>query len=54
MIGLDRFGASAPDKDVFADCGLTVARVVAIIKEVIYEAGGSTIALLDTNKRRQS
>lgn len=36
IIGIDRFGASAPAKDVYKDCGLTVDRVVAITKEVIY------------------
>ncbi|MBX3708326.1 MAG: transketolase [Gammaproteobacteria bacterium] len=36
VVGLDRFGASAPAKDVFRDCEVTVARVVAMTKEVIY------------------
>ncbi len=35
IIGLDRFGVSAPEKDVFRDCGITVEQVVAIAKEVI-------------------
>lgn len=35
VIGLDRFGASAPAKDVFKDCGFTVENVVAVAKEVI-------------------
>lgn len=38
IIGLDRFGASAPAKDVFQACGFNVAHVVAITKEVIYAA----------------
>ncbi len=36
IVGLDRFGASAPLKDVYKDCGITVADVVTIAKEVIY------------------
>jgi transketolase len=35
VLGVDRFGASAPAKDVFRECGLTVEEVVAITKEVI-------------------
>ena len=38
IIGLDRFGASAPAGDVFRDCGFTVSRVVETVKEVIYAA----------------
>lgn len=38
IIGLDRFGASAPAKDVFRECGFTVEHVVAMTKEVIYSA----------------
>lgn len=41
VIGLDRFGASAPAKDVFRECGITVERVVAITKEVIYAAANA-------------
>lgn len=41
VIGLDRFGASAPAKDVFRDCGFTVANVVAATKEVIYSAANA-------------
>ena len=36
VLGLDRFGASAPAKDVFQDCGFTVMNVVEMTKEVIY------------------
>ena len=38
ILGIDRFGASAPAKEVFHECGLTVERTVAITKEVIYSA----------------
>ncbi|HEX4044153.1 MAG TPA: transketolase [Gammaproteobacteria bacterium] len=43
VIGLDRFGASAPAKDVYRDCGFTVEQVVAITKEVIYASAKSEI-----------
>lgn len=36
VLGIKRFGASAPAKDVFRECGLTVEQVVLAIKEVIY------------------
>lgn len=35
VVGLDRFGASAPAKDVFKDCGITVERIVAVVNEVL-------------------
>lgn len=35
VIGIDRFGASAPAKDVYRDCGLTVERIVAVTKEML-------------------
>lgn len=38
ILGLDRFGASAPAKDVFRDCGFTTAHVVEMAKKVIYAA----------------
>ncbi|VVC76818.1 Transketolase 1 [Aquicella siphonis] len=41
IVGLDRFGASAPAKDVFRDCGITVDRVVAMTKEVIYSVANA-------------
>jgi transketolase len=41
VLGLDRFGASAPAKDVFRDCGITVDRIVEMAKEIIYSAAGS-------------
>ncbi len=34
VIGIDRFGASAPAKDVFKDCGLTVERIVAVAEDL--------------------
>jgi transketolase len=42
IIGLNRFGASAPAKDVFRDCGFSVEHVVAAAKEVIYSAASAT------------
>lgn len=42
VIGLDRFGASAPAKDVYRDCGLTVENIVEITKETIYAAANVT------------
>lgn len=38
VVGLDRFGASAPAKDVYQDCGITIERIVQAAKEVIYTA----------------
>jgi transketolase len=38
VVGLDRFGASAPAKDVYKDCHITVENIVAVTKEVIYSA----------------
>lgn len=35
VIGLDRFGASAPAKDVFKECGFTVEHVTSIAKELL-------------------
>ncbi len=42
ILGIDRFGASAPAKDVFNDCGLTVENAVINTKEVIYSAARET------------
>lgn len=42
IVGLDRFGASAPAKDVYRDCGFTVDRIVATVKEVIYAVASSS------------
>jgi len=41
IVAMDRFGASAPAKDVFHDCGITVERVVAMTKEVIYSVASA-------------
>jgi transketolase len=38
VMGIKRFGASAPAKDVYRDCGLTVDQVVLQSKELIYAA----------------
>lgn len=35
IFGVDQFGASAPAKDVFTDCGLTCERIVAVAKEAV-------------------
>lgn len=35
VIGLDRFGASAPAKDVFKECGFSVEHVLSVAKEVL-------------------
>ncbi len=37
VLGLDRFGASAPAKDVFKDCKFTVEHVLEIVKEMLVE-----------------
>ncbi len=37
IIGIDRFGASAPAQDVYKDCGLTVERIFAVTKEMLLE-----------------
>jgi transketolase len=42
IIGLNRFGASAPAKDVFRECGFSVEQVVETAKEVIYSAASAT------------
>jgi transketolase len=35
VIGLDRFGASAPAKDVFKECGFSVEQVVSAAKKLL-------------------
>ncbi len=35
VIGIDRFGASAPGKDVYEECGLTVERILVVTKEML-------------------
>lgn len=37
VIGLDRFGASAPAKDVFKECGFTVEHVMSVAKQLLAE-----------------
>lgn len=41
VVGLNRFGASAPAKDVYQDCEITTERVVAMTKEVIYSVASA-------------
>lgn len=41
IMGINRFGASAPAKDVYRDCGFSVEQVVAAAKEVIYSAASA-------------
>jgi transketolase len=33
VIGIDRFGVSAPAKEAFKDCGLTVEHIIAVATE---------------------
>lgn len=47
VVGLNRFGASTPAKDVYKDCGITVERVIEMTKEVIYSVASSTHPLMD-------
>lgn len=42
VVGLDRFGASAPAKQVYHDCGMTMEQVVAMTKEVIHAVANSS------------
>lgn len=35
VVGIDRFGASAPAKDVYKECGLTVERILVVTKEML-------------------
>lgn len=41
VVGIDRFGASAPAKDVYQDCGITVEHVVAAAKGVMHAGSGA-------------
>lgn len=45
VVGVDRFGASAPAKEVYQDCGITVERVIAVTKDVIYSAANAASTL---------
>lgn len=38
VIGIDRFGASAPCKDVFKEFGFTVEHVLSVVKELLYNS----------------
>lgn len=38
IVGIDRFGASAPAKEVYKDCGVTVEQVITAVKESIHAA----------------
>lgn len=40
VVGIDRFGASAPAKDVFKDCGMTVEHVLSVAKKVLTKVKG--------------
>lgn len=42
VIGLDRFGASAPAKEIFKECGFTVEHVLAVVKEITADSITST------------
>jgi transketolase len=41
IIAMNRFGASAPAKDVYRDCGITVEQVILQTKEVIYSVANA-------------
>jgi transketolase len=42
VMGIDRFGASAPAKDVYRDCGLTIEHVIETVKETICKVASLT------------
>jgi transketolase len=42
IVGLDRFGVSAPAKDVFRDCEITLEHIVMLTKEVILSVASFT------------
>ncbi|MEP7027581.1 MAG: transketolase [Candidatus Eisenbacteria bacterium] len=52
IIGVDRFGASAPGPEVMARYGFTVEHVVATAKSVLARGRVATIASLPTEKGR--
>jgi transketolase len=43
VIGIDRFGASAPAKDVYKECGLTVENIVTVAKEMVVQLTSSPV-----------
>jgi transketolase len=45
VIGIDRFGASAPAKDVYKECGLTVENIVTVAKEMVVQLTSSPAAI---------
>lgn len=45
VVGLDRFGASAPLKEVYKECGITVENVVKKTREVIHAAANHALNL---------
>ena len=46
VIGIDRYGASAPAKDVYRDCGLTVENIVASATQLLAQQAKSLRAEL--------
>src|SRR5262249_48027502 len=44
VMGIDRFGASAPAKDVYQDCGLTVAHIVETATTLLSKATSAMTA----------
>jgi transketolase len=46
VIGLDRFGASAPAKDVFKECGFTVDHVLSAVEKVWMKQRDKMTALI--------
>lgn len=43
VMGLDRFGASAPAKEVFKECGFTIQHVIATAKEMLTKKSSKKI-----------
>jgi transketolase len=48
VVGIDRYGASAPAKDVYRDCGLTVENIVATATSLLASQAKSIQAELTT------
>jgi len=46
VIGLDRFGASAPAKDVFKECGFTVEHVLATVEKILKKQRNKMIPII--------
>ncbi len=49
VIGLDRFGASAPAKDVFKDCGFTVEHIISVANELMALLPASSDCAMEEN-----